>query len=292
MKIATFSIVAGTEACNARCPFCVSAMTPVQGVGLNQTKPVWRNFLKGAKLAEIHNVSTVLITGKGEPTLFPNEISEYLEILYNKFSFPIIELQTNGIAFADNWKKYKPFLEKWYKLGLSTIAISVVSVVAEENRAVYVPHRSSYPDLEKTLERLHDLGFSTRLSVVMLKDHIDNPDSVKTVINYAKEHNVTQVTLRPVAVPTETRNLQVSSWTENNLVSEKNLEKIVEFLNTYGTPVMTLPHGAVVFDFEDQNVCLTDCLTIESDADDLRQLIFFPDGHLRYDWVYPGAVLL
>lgn len=28
MKIQTLSVVAGTEACNARCPFCVTGMTP------------------------------------------------------------------------------------------------------------------------------------------------------------------------------------------------------------------------------------------------------------------------
>ena len=35
-----------------------------------------------------------------------------------------------------------------------------------------------------------------------------------------------------------------------------------------------------------------DCLTIDPSADDIRQLIFFPDGHLRYDWQYAGALLL
>ncbi len=31
MKIQTFSIVAGSEACNARCPFCISKMTVPNG---------------------------------------------------------------------------------------------------------------------------------------------------------------------------------------------------------------------------------------------------------------------
>ena len=56
--------------------------------------------------------------------------------------------------------------------------------------------------------------------------------------------------------------------------------------------VMTLIHGAQVYDVQGQNVCLTDSLTIDAKSDDLRQLIFFPDGHLRYDWQYAGAILL
>jgi hypothetical protein len=33
MKILTFSIVAGSMACNARCDFCVAGMTPPNGIG-------------------------------------------------------------------------------------------------------------------------------------------------------------------------------------------------------------------------------------------------------------------
>jgi hypothetical protein len=51
-------------------------------------------------------------------------------------------------------------------------------------------------------------------------------------------------------------------------------------------------HGAIVYDYRGQNVCLTDALTIEPETDKIRQLIFFPDGHLRYDWQYKGAILI
>jgi len=71
MKIQTFSIVAGTLACNARCPFCISKMTVENGMTLKEPKVNWRNFHKACMLAERSAVSTVMITGKGEPTLFP-----------------------------------------------------------------------------------------------------------------------------------------------------------------------------------------------------------------------------
>ena len=49
MKIQTFSIVAGTEACNAKCPFCVSKMTPNCGISnkkveLNYRFDQFKNF--------------------------------------------------------------------------------------------------------------------------------------------------------------------------------------------------------------------------------------------------------
>jgi len=33
-------------------------------------------------------------------------------------------------------------------------------------------------------------------------------------------------------------------------------------------------------------------LTIQPKIRKKRQLIFYPDGHLRYDWQYQGAILL
>ena len=29
----------------------------------------------------------------------------------------------------------------------------------------------------------------------------------------------------------------------------------------------------------------------KDEMDAIRQLIFFPDGHVRYDWKYPGAIV-
>ena len=38
---------------------------------------------------------------------------------------------------------------------------------------------------------------------------------------------------------------------------------------------MRLVHGAVIYDVNQQNVCLTDSLTIDQQKEEIRQLIFF-----------------
>jgi len=48
----------------------------------------------------------------------------------------------------------------------------------------------------------------------------------------------------------------------------------------------------VVYDLNGQNVCLTNCLTGSSDPDNTRQIIYFPDGRIMYDWRFPGARIL
>jgi hypothetical protein len=47
-----------------------------------------------------------------------------------------------------------------------------------------------------------------------------------------------------------------------------------------------------VYDIEGQNVCMTNSLTRDTNIENIRQIIYFPDGHIRYDWEYTGAVLL
>ena len=67
---------------------------------------------------------------------------------------------------------------------------------------------------------------------------------------------------------------------------------MAKYLDANGKHLLNLVHGAKVYDVNGQNVCLTNALTINTNQDEIRQLIYFPDGHLRYDWQYEGAIIL
>ena len=112
MKIQTFSIVAGSEACNARCPFCVSKMTVPHGIDLKEPEVNMRNFGKACRLAKMSGATTAMITSKGEPTLFPEQVTRYMEAL-RPFEFPFIELQSNGIVLLQKRDRYKTYLDHW-----------------------------------------------------------------------------------------------------------------------------------------------------------------------------------
>jgi hypothetical protein len=79
---------------------------------------------------------------------------------------------------------------------------------------------------------------------------------------------------------------------ETHSLSFNQLSDIKHFFDSNAVKLMDLMHGATVYDYDGQNICLTDCLTIDPTEEKLRQLIYFPDGHLRYDWQYQGAILL
>lgn len=285
MKIETLSIVAGSEACNARCPYCVSKMTPSNGLSLKEPDVNWRNFRIAAGFAAQNGVSTAMITGKGEPVLFPNQISKYLTEL-KKFGLPFVELQTNGLALKDS------LLEEWYKLGLTTVAVSIAHYNPEKNRQIYLPHKKSYPDLPSLVDRLHSKGLSARLTCTMFNGFIDSPGYLERLILFAKENEVEQLTVRPVNKPSQAADSGVYNWVSVHSLTQQQLLGIENYLKANGVLLMALPHRAQIYEVSGQNICLTNSLTRETDPERIRQLIFFPDGHLRYDWEHKGAVLL
>ena len=290
MKIQTFTIVAGSEACNARCPYCVSRMTPDYDMDVALPEVNWRNFRIACRFAKDSGVTTVLLTGKGEPTLFPEQLGTFLQALA-PFSFPFVELQTNGIALARAKPVTPQHLAQWYESGLTLIALSIVHWQPDRNQAIFTPN-GSYFDLVELLDQLHEVGFAVRLSVTMVEGYVDSPRTVVELTRFAKQHGVEQLTVRPITRPAASEDAQTAEWVDRHALDPGAIDELRAFLDQRGNRVMELVHGAIVYDLAGQNICLTSCLTTEPDEQTLRQLIFFPDGHLRYDWKYAGAILL
>lgn len=288
MQIQTFSIVTGSGACNARCPFCVSRMTGAAPV--KPDRPNWRNFEIACQLAVRAGVTTAMLTGKGEPTLWPDLITEYLERLA-KHTIPIVELQTNGLDIARG-RIARATLEGWYARNLTTVAISVVGHDREKNRAIYTPEQG-YPDLEALIATLHEVGFTVRLICVMLKGYTDSPETAADMVRFAHEHRVEQLTLLPVAKPEVSHDPEASSWTQGHELSRAALVAIHKWIEFTGVHIQDLPHGARVYDVGGQNVCLNHCLDPQpTQLDQMRNLIYYPSGRLRHRWDAEGSVIL
>ena len=153
MRFHTLSVVVGGLACNARCPFCIASMTPASGLTLQAQPPDVPALDRVFALARDAGVGQVMLTGKGEPTLWPAHVTDVLGGLA-PYAFPRIDLQTNGIPIADG-RVADGTLASWRGLGLSLIAISIVHHEPEPNRATYLPYRSRYIDLPALIDRLH-----------------------------------------------------------------------------------------------------------------------------------------
>ncbi len=282
----TLSLIAGTTICNARCPFCISKTTPFVGMTPIAEKINKDMLINVCNKAQELKISTVLITGKGEPTIQHEHVSQYLKLI-RQFGFSHIELQTNAILFGTKAEKYDDILRQWKMLGLETVAISVVHYDRAKNAEVYTPGRD-YFDLDGVIGKLHSFGFKVRLSCTMLKGYIDRVSHAKEMIDFAMHHDVEQLTLRRMEAVENSENPAVSEWTTKRIVGQDVASKIRKFLQDGGQLVATFFYGAEVFEFglSRQNVCLTNGLTDNDQRSDIRQLIFFPSGKVITDWRY------
>jgi len=297
MKIQTFSVVVGSPACDAHCPFCVSKMT-----GMDELPPPGefneRNLDKAIQLAKLGGTTTGLLTGKGEPCLYPDRITEYLRRLSGQF--PFIELQTNGIqigrlAEGRDVKMSEGHLKYWYEMGLDTLALSVTGIDPKLNRRIY---NKDYPNLDTTIEFLHDLGYSVRLCVMLMHGEVDSVDSLKELIRWCFSRSVDQLTIRPIKRPQHqgTTALDVGQFQfvqEHGMADDSTaLAEMHQWVQDNGTLLLTLMHGARVYDLGGQNICVSDCLTVSEVSDDIRTLIYYGNGRIAYDWQHRGGVLL
>ena len=291
MKFKMFSVIVGTEACIAKCPFCVSC-EKINNQLLEIPNINWRNFNIAANLANRSGINTVMLTSRGEPLLFPDQITDYLEYL-KPYNFPFVELQTNGILFESIYKKYgNKFFKKWYDLGLTTITISVVSDEYIKNKENYTPD-GTYMNLDKTIKLLHDYGFSIRLTCVLCKGITSSLKEIEKFIDYAKINNVEQVTLRPLNE--EFRRESIKPWINKHLLSDDDKNDIRNYLEKNGTLLLVLDRIGTIYDLKGQNVMFSVPLnanTRDINPDNGRNLIFFQDGHLRYEWEKTGGILL
>jgi molybdenum cofactor biosynthesis enzyme MoaA len=290
MKINTFTVIVGTTACNARCPYCVSRLTPACGVGRAPVAPNHRNFDIACRFARTAGVSTVLLTGKGEPTLFPHLIADYAR-RSQAHGFPFIELQTNGIRLLED-RRLRPSLRTWYRYGLTTVSVSIAHPEPARNAEIFRPGRPY--DFWALTGRLHDLGLAVRLNCTLVKGYVDRPAAIAALVDACRERGIEQLTLREVARPDDSADAGVARYVDAHRVTGlcETMRRQLARPGQGATLLLELPHGGLVYDWRGQNLCLGNCLTGTTDPDDIRQLIFFPDGHLRYDWRYPGAIIL
>jgi len=142
------------------------------------------------------------------------------------------------------------------------------------------------------VKQLHNMGLAVRLNCTMLKSGVCLPAQFESLVNKAAMHGVEQLTFREVSMPDNVGNHEVADF-----VRQEQVMGACHYLMNYlemrkATKLLELPHGGLIYDYNGQNVALGNCLTGTTDPNDIRQIIFFPDGRIAYDWRYPGARIL
>lgn len=306
--VSSMSIVIGDAVkarCSGHCPFCVSRMTNVMGVHdcmfdqhLVDWDKVMPQFKAACRYAKTVGVTNILLTGRGEPTLYKDEITRYLTEL-KPYEFPFVEVQTNGIAIFNGWNSSpedcqgvghvsESEMAMWMELGLTHIAVSIAHWDPDRNNEIYGAKRKV--DLEDLFGNLCRDGFSVRACCLLMKDYVDSIDDFENVVSLCNSWGASQLRISSLGKPEKPESKAVEAWIDAH--RPENADKIVDRVLEQGHYLRTLPHGAPVFDYNGLSVCVADCLPRSNSVGNGMQPIFWPSGRLTYSWEWKGAVLL
>lgn len=281
MKATSMSInLAG--GCTARCPFCIAKMTyqtPDNNGSLMASLPrAWR-------YAERNGIDTVMITGRGEPTISPS-FSAVVNQAWDH-GIPVIEVQTNG------WWVGEPRGNAWKNLtmpALSTVAISLASIDPIKSASIMGLFVDLYklPEDVKTLQTQHRK--MVRLCLNLTK--FDDPDDILAWCKEWADRGINQITLHELSVPDNALNADTNGkWISNNRMPEYRRESLARRVRELGTPMRSLGYGTTVYDLFGASVIVNECATDDPGLAEPRSVILQSDGHMYHSWNHTGSII-
>ena len=281
-KIYSVSAVLGGPNCNAKCPSCAGQV--LRPMASNQQQESWhkapRNIVPASRLALNYGAWSLALTSSGEPTLYPDAITDTLKTLKdNGVQWPFINLFTNGVLLAKN----KLPLKEWKELGLTSIALSVHHTDSKRNALAY--GFDSMYEIPDAIKIIRDAGLSARIVLLLGKNNIGTLDEYVKNLNQLKEWKAGLITSWEIKANNGQRIEQTPSRWE--------MLKIRAWLLAKTDPVMGHVWGGMVRNYKGMNIRLTDYVSKHSPRNDyIRQLVLLPDGKVSYSWFQQGMFCL
>lgn len=275
MRAQSLTISVPSEGCDKNCPYCISKMT---GFMDSDEEQFYNNLKKVKTVARSAQVSSVLITAKGEPFL---NLKACNAVGKNFSDYPL-EIQTNGIKLLDNWKESGSVLCSNY---FDVIAFSIDSI-------------SQWEKLQDLMLCLSiDYNIVVRVTLNMT-DILPKDFSFNDAYDYAFKSGVSQLSFRNIVIPDnpiETINSkETSEWIHNHCCEERYCKIVDNFkeFNDYVNIIRKLPFGVTVYDFKGISVTMfEECLQHNNNNEDIRSLIYQEDGHMYTSWNSSASIL-
>ena len=265
------SIPPGDKLCDKNCEYCVSRMTGYLKVN---RALIGRNLPKVRELARVGQVTSVLLTGKGEPTL--NE--QDLFWMMSMFADLPLELQTNGLKLHKDFK----LLEALARSGLNTLAVSIDSL-------------AQFVNYYEMLARSKEIGLLTR-ATINITSKLPRDINFEWLVGLCQESYVDQLLLRNIVIPNNVpSDSPTAKWIQENVdqsVYPRLQDELRRACEKDGMMLRRLNFGAIVYDYQGISVTYSDyCVQDANDGKDIRSLIFMEDGHCYTSWNSMASVL-
>lgn len=278
MRAQNLSVCVPDTGCDKNCPYCVSEMT---GRMITDRAAMQRNLPKVLSLARLAGVSSVLLTGKGEPCRDFDDVVWLLDA----FGHLPVELQTNGLRLLRRFARDPDVgdLERLRQRGLDVLAFSLDELEQFERMA-------------PLFGRAAGLGLVIRVTF-NLTDRIPADTSLDTFLSACRSAGVQQFSLRQVTVPNDVQldsaeARQTAAWIEEHVAPGLYTRLVDELVAGQPRLIRRLPYGAVVYDVAGVAVSHFDyCVQDDHGPEDIRSLIFAEDGHLYTAWNSPASIL-
>jgi sulfatase maturation enzyme AslB (radical SAM superfamily) len=271
LKAENLTISVPNVGCDKNCPYCVSKMT---GYIKSDIVKMNMNIKKVINISQIAEVTSVLFTGKGEPTL-NFEAIEQLSFNFKNL-FPL-ELQTNGVFLSKNLNKVDSLLIQ----GFDIIAISIDTELQLEN-------------YQKLFKKIIDLNMICRLTI-NITNKLDKEFTFEKTIKYCTENGIQQLTLRRVAIPQKPLDKKVVGWIKENApldLYENVMRDVFLIIKEKGNLIRILNQGTKIYDIDGVSFTYSDyCLQEKDNGNNIRSLVFQEDGHLYTSWASKASIL-
>lgn len=241
--------------CNKKCPYCISRMT----WSPKASESIMRFIVPKVKtLAKITNVTSVLLTSKGEPT----ENESFLLWMINQFKEWPLELQTNG-------EKIDAFLDLDGSGYLDIIALSVDKLTNE---------------VKEYCKAIFYSGTALRLCFNITDMLVATLDDL---LSFAKEYSASQVLIRKITVPKPFEN----DWIKRYCDPKQYENMKYDAQNRWGV-IRTTVFGSRVYNADGIALTFSDeCIQQQAHEDEIRSLILNQDGHVYTTWDSPASIL-
>ncbi len=274
MKAQNLTISVPYKGCDKDCPYCVSKMT-----GYIDTNELCidRNLEKVRKVAEAAQVSSVLLTGKGEPCLNPAWVNRFCRTFRE---YPI-ELQTNGLILLreliDSPKK-DGWLTQLRSLGLSVLALSLDRLSDFEKFTPLFTYASGL-----------NLIIRVTLNITKL---ISVHATAENILRLCHAAHINQLSFRQITVPNNAVLHDTADWIHKNVSQDQYHGLVKQVTDMKPRVIRKLPYGATIYDIGGIAVTWFDyCIQDDHGVDDIRSLIYLEDGHCYTAWDSPASIL-
>lgn len=264
------------DRCNKHCPYCVSKMTPTFEEVSDSGFDAWMNNLKKVKyIASSAGIGSILITGKGEPSL--RLWSDSTEDICNIFQEFPIEIQVNDIEIVKNHEK---IIRRLSFLGINTVAVSVDCLKYDLVTAI--------SRLQKAFILSSSVGMNNRISI-NVTNHTDIPHDLFEFFETLKSLKVDQVLLRNVIFPEDGEDSETKRWIKENTsfgkyeIFEKKISDFI--IDNNFKKIRTTKWGMNIYDVMGISYAMaSECIQESAEFNHIRSLIYQQDAHLYTSW--------